>query len=59
MGDLRRELREELTEYTCPNCAHNFQVKKVSLFLAALHSVRSAIMSLLLKVMSAMLSNTL
>ncbi len=27
MGDLRRELREELTEYTCPNCAHKFQVK--------------------------------
>ena len=27
MGDLRRELREELTEYTCLNCAHNFQVK--------------------------------
>ena len=27
MGDLRRELREELTEYTCPNCAQKFQVQ--------------------------------
>jgi transcription elongation factor Elf1 len=27
MGDLRRELREELAEYTCPNCAQKFQVQ--------------------------------
>jgi predicted Zn finger-like uncharacterized protein len=27
MGDLRRELREEFTEYTCPNCAQKFQVQ--------------------------------
>ncbi len=27
MGDLRKELREELTEYTCPNCAQKFQVQ--------------------------------
>ena len=27
MGDLRRELREELTEYTCPQCAQKFQVQ--------------------------------
>jgi DNA-directed RNA polymerase subunit RPC12/RpoP len=27
MGDIRRELREELAEYTCPNCAHKFQVQ--------------------------------
>ncbi len=27
MGDIRRELREELTEYTCPNYAQTFQVQ--------------------------------
>ena len=25
MGDLKRELREEFLEYTCPQCAHKFR----------------------------------